>query len=661
MDKLSEEDSWRLFCVHAFGQYNIPPGVEGLAHLVVEECQGLPLALKVIGGVMVGKKWPGEWERELKKLEESRMKHQDVEKQLFDCLKTSYDDLENADHPNAKECFLCFAAFREDELLEQTSHDADEKKQLALYRPGCHLQEFPLEWRTNAKELLAVRRLSLNDNNLKTLPTKISAPNMQTLLLSHNEQLEDLPNGFLKGIQQNLNVLDLSFNKSLKALPRGCYNLKHLIYLHLGNCEGLQILPPSMGNLQNLKNLHLKSCTHLRKVPISIGKLQKLEVLDLENCANLKQLPKSIGELEMLVTLNLFQCSALKCLPFQYHSLKRLESLNLLGCDNLDIGIGNLLIGLVSLKNLKIRQTLAGIPYMSSSGEFVQPLLPTLIPSNVKSMIKLEDFTLNTFVHVIEGSGSQEMSLLNLKTLTLNFCPTLLRLKLNDCPSLVNLTLNDCPNLERVELTNCPNLVCLPALDNFPRLGSLVLRLSIKELPQSFTRRGAFPALKLFDLRQSGLVEFPEVEEGAMPTLHCLHFDDCLFLHTLPASIALLTSISTIDLGSKNEKLITFCKANFTNSPIWKSFNVDGKPLILEEEVFESAVPMEEGTIAMQGNEKRPFQKVHGDDEDRLIKRGGSILGSGFLAPSNPKRLVYLGSSSGTTKIEKEHSLREAL
>jgi disease resistance protein RPS2 len=276
MDKLSEEDSWRLFCVHAFGQYNIPPGVEGLAQLVVEECQGLPLALKVIGRVMVGKKWPGEWEQELKKLQESRMKHQNVEKQLFDCLKTSYDDLENADHANAKECFLYFAAFREDELLEQNrlfqywvaeglvpgefrddperetyhvlglligrslielesdtenklcckihrvlrdlafhiiqSHDADEKKQLALYRPGRHLQEFPLEWRTNAKELLAVRRLSLNDNNLKTLPTKISAPDMQILLLSQND-LEDLPNGFLKGIEKNLKVLDLSFNK----------------------------------------------------------------------------------------------------------------------------------------------------------------------------------------------------------------------------------------------------------------------------------------------------------------------------------------------------------------------------------------------------------------------------------------------------------------
>jgi len=165
----------------------------------------------------------------------------------------------------------------------------------------------------------------------------------------------------------------------------------------------------------------------------------------------------------------------------------------------------------------------------------------------------------------------------------------------------------------------------------------------------------------LFDLRQSGVAEFPEVEEGAMPKLQSLNFDDCKSLHTLPASISLLTSIQTINLGSKNEKLITSCKANFTNSPIWKSFHVDEEPSIPEEEVLKSAVRMEEGTIAMRGNEKHPFQKLHGDDEDRLIKRAGSILGSGFLAPSNLKRFVYLGSSSGTTKIEKEHSLGEAL
>jgi hypothetical protein len=352
----------------------------------------------------------------------------------------------------------------------------------------------------------------------------------------------------------------------------------------------------------------------------------------------------------------------LESLPFEYHPLKRLESLNLLGCDNLHINQRWLPIGLVSLKNVKIGPTsdqhkIIPLDEIWPSPEIVEPLLQT----QVKSMIKLEDYTLNTFSGAIKGCGSDNMFLLNIKTLTLSFCPKLRSLILNDYPSLVKLTLHDCPYLYRLNLTNCPNLVCLPALDNFPRLGSLVLSLSIKELPQSFTRRGAFPTLKFFDLGQSGLAEFPEVEEGAMPRLQSLKFDDCKSLHTLPASICLLTSIQTINLGSKNEKLITFCKANFTNLPIWKSFDVNGKPLIPEEEVSKLAVPMEEGTIAMRGNEKRPFQKVHGDDEDRLIKRAGSILGSAFLAPYNPQRLVYLGSSSETSKIEKEHSLGEGL
>jgi hypothetical protein len=191
----------------------------------------------------------------------------------------------------------------------------------------------------------------------------------------------------------------------------------------------------------------------------------------------------------------------------------------------------------------------------------------------------------------------------------------------------------------------------------------LVLKLSIKKLPQSFTHRGAFPALNNFILRQSKLVEFPEVEEGAMPKLRSLDFIGCIFLHSLPASLSLLTNIGTIWLGSENEKLITSCKTNFRNLPIQKNFIVDLKPLIPEEEVFESVVPMEEDTTTVPGSGKRPFQKAHGDDEERLIKRGGSILGNDFFPPSYPKRFVYHGSSSlaETTKSEKEHGLCEAL
>jgi hypothetical protein len=289
------------------------------------------------------------------------------------------------------------------------------------------------------------------------------------------------------------------------------------------------------------------------------------------------------------------------------------------------------------------------------------------IVHELQSMEELEDLTLHTgdikdFASDMKPFFNPQTPFLNLKTVRLSFLPNLQSLRLNDCPNLVNLTLNDCPNLEYVALTNCPNLVCLPALDTLPRLGSLVLNLSIKELPQSFTHGGAFPALTLFNLQQSKLVEFPEVEEGAMPKLQSLNFDGCEFLHTLPTSISFLTTIQTITLESKNEKLITSCKTNFRNSIIWKSFIVDGKPLIHGEEVSASLVPME-GTTTVRGSDKRPFQKVHGDDEERLFKRGGSILGSDFFAPSYPKSFVYLGSSSlaETTKSEKEHGPCEAL
>jgi hypothetical protein len=56
MTRLSKEDSWSLFCVHAFRPpSDVPFELQALAQCMAEECQGLPLALKVVGGAMCGK------------------------------------------------------------------------------------------------------------------------------------------------------------------------------------------------------------------------------------------------------------------------------------------------------------------------------------------------------------------------------------------------------------------------------------------------------------------------------------------------------------------------------------------------------------------------------------------------------------------------------
>ncbi len=48
----------------------MPHGLEEVAHLVVQECKGVPLALKMIGGTMFGEIDVEQW-----KLQHQRLKH----------------------------------------------------------------------------------------------------------------------------------------------------------------------------------------------------------------------------------------------------------------------------------------------------------------------------------------------------------------------------------------------------------------------------------------------------------------------------------------------------------------------------------------------------------------------------------------------------------
>ncbi|CAM6040806.1 unnamed protein product, partial [Sphagnum compactum] len=363
---LSKEDSWKLFCVHAFprGLSNIPFQLQGVAELVADECKGLPLALTVIGGSMVGKTMPPEWEFQLDRLRESCVPGQEQEEALFGRLRLSYDNLDK-DSPECKECFLGFAAFPEDRmvwmeeliklwkaqglldnrfendlksayylvgllvarsLIERTQdkysllstykvHDVIRDLALhilkgqnpitCLYLPGIKLVKFPGDWITSEWQLRGVRNLSLMENDLTTLNgVTFSASNLKVLLLAQNGKLEAMPKQFLKGIY-NLKVLDLSHCHKLKSLPGEIGNLKQLTYLYLADCEELESLPGEIGNLRQLTHLELDFCTKLNRLPKEIGKLTQLTHLGLKWCSKLKKVPKSMGDLRSLQYLSM--------------------------------------------------------------------------------------------------------------------------------------------------------------------------------------------------------------------------------------------------------------------------------------------------------------------------------------------------------------------
>jgi len=574
---LSKEDSWKLFCVHAFprGLSNIPSQVPGVAELVAEECKGLPLALKVIGGSMVGKTMPPEWEFQLNCLRESReLPEQQEEEALFGCLKLSYDNLDDGS-PVCKECFLGFAAFPEDHavqmekliqlwkaqglladptkmfgddhtlfayylvglliarsMIEFNNFDTykvhDVMRDLALhiiksqnpitclYRPGKELEEFPTDWiQTYVKKPCEVRNLSLYANELTTLNgVTFSAPELEVLLLACNEQLEAMPKQFLKGIE-NLKLLDVSECGNLISLPREIGMLRQLTHLILHRCVTLKSLPKEVGKLTQLIHLDLTGCKNLVKLPKSIGHLQSLQWLSLEYCDNLKYLPSTMSDLRSLQYLNLHGESSNglwgkpswklcgQAFAMDISKLTTLTELHISGKTCETVEVCDELSTLVRLESL----------HMSGFRK-----LETL-PNAIQSMVHLEVFS-------IECSGMKIL------------------------PSCITMF----SKLQVLKLYYISSLERLPALNTLKLLSTLNIFKStaMKKLPNSFTASDAFPSLEKLYCYGCGLVEFPEVEDGAMPKLQILNLE-CKYIKDLSDTLIHL----------KNLKIVHICKDRF--------------------------------------------------------------------------------------------------
>ncbi|CAM6006315.1 unnamed protein product [Sphagnum balticum] len=606
---LSKEDSWKLFCVHAFprGLSNIPSQLQEVPELVAEECKGLPLALKVIGGSMVGKTTRQEWEFQLKCLRESReLPQQQEEEALFGRLKLSYDNLDN-DNPVSKECFLGFAAFPEDYIgemeelikswkaqgllddptkmfgddptrsayylvglligrsfIELAQTDAykvhDVMRGLALhiiegqnwitclYRPGKELVEFPGDCiQTYERQPCEVRKLSLLENDLTTLNgVTFSAPKLRVLLLARNEKLEAMPKQFLKGIE-NLKVLDLSKCRKLISLPREIGNLTQLTHLYLDFCQNLESLPEEMGKLTQLTHLHLNQCRKLKSLPKEVGNLTQLTHLHLNQCGNLKSLPKEVGNLTQLTHLPLNQCGNLKSLPKEVGKLTQLTHLPLNQCGNLTFlpkEVGNL----PQLTHLHLNQC----------GNLKS------LPKEVGKLTQLTHLHLNQCGN-LKSLPKEVGKLTQLTHLHLNQCGKLKSLpkEVGKLTQLTHLHLNQCGNLKslpkevgkltqltHLHLNQCGKLKSLPKeVGKLTQLTHLHLNQcgNLKSLPKEV---GKLTQLTHLHLNQCGNLKSLPKEVGKLTQLTHLHLNQCGNLKSLPKEVGKLTQLIHLDLSS---------------------------------------------------------------------------------------------------------------
>ncbi|KAM3841537.1 leucine-rich repeat-containing protein 7 isoform 4-T4 [Vipera latastei] len=206
-----------------------------------------------------------------------------------------------------------------------------------LYLDANQIEELP-------KQLFncqALRKLSIPDNDLSSLPTSIaSLVNLKELDISKNG-IQDFPENIK--CCKCLTIIEASVNP-ISKLPDGFTQLLNLAQLYL-NDAFLEFLPANFGRLVKLRILELRE-NHLKTLPKSMQKLTQLERLDLgnnefselpevlEQIQNLKELwmdnnslqtlPGSIGRLKQLIYLDM--------------SKNRIESIDLdiSGCEALE-------------------------------------------------------------------------------------------------------------------------------------------------------------------------------------------------------------------------------------------------------------------------------------------------------------------------------------
>ncbi|RCV11266.1 hypothetical protein SETIT_2G172700v2 [Setaria italica] len=327
---------------------------------------------------------------------------------------------------------------------------------------------------------------------------------------------------------KHLRVLDLS-NTRIRHIPGSLEPLFHLRFLNLSSTD-ITALPESIGNLKNLKFLVLQWCYRFHSLPDGISKLHNLRTLDLEGTAPLLVLPRLAG-LEQLTTLHGFIVNSKAASTEKDTSgwpledliyLNSLQSLQIVKIDRIHEEHLNLQRPLLSRKSYLTQLELCGSTrkvheVAKEENKRLNDVLNSLRPPQCLESLKIVSFNGQSFPNWIQ-----------------------------------NL-----PNLKRLVIADCEFCEWHPALGQLPQLKTLEVSCCSKL--RAIERGGtgptqAFPKLEQLHLDDMGSLESWEgFETGDLPSLVNFHVERCPKLRSLPSCLrcsTLLTSMRVVSADS---------------------------------------------------------------------------------------------------------------
>lgn len=620
---LPEEESWSLFSRKAFRGKSCPFYLKGFCEDMLKKCEGLPLAIVAISGVLAtkDKRRIDEWDIICRSLG-AEIHGNDKLEDLKKVLSLSFNDLPYY----LKACFLYLSIFPEGHLikrmklirlwiaegfveakegrtLEEVAEDylkellnrnlmlvgdTTSDGRVKTYRIHDLLREISVS-KSRDQNFAAivkehntilpdrVRRLSIH-NVLQTVQQSRSVPQLRSLFMfgavARSSMRKYLSNGF-----RLLRVLDLEA-APIKTFPKEIMDLFYLSYLSLRKTR-VKVIPRSIGNLQNLVTLDLKK-THVSELPVEILKLQKLRHLlvyhlKIESYAHFNskfgfKAFSGIGDLQSLQKLCFIEAN--QGCGMTIRELGKLKQLRRLGIIKLrkEDGVA-LCLSLESLTKLRAfsvnsagENEIIDLQHLSSPPQFLERLYLTGRLEELPSWIA---------------------SLHSLVKLSLKWS------QLKDDPVVC---LQDLPNLVHLELLHtCDNDM-----------------LSFKG--------GGFKKLKVLGLDKFDKLRCVKVEKGAMPCLERLTIQRCKSLKRVPSGVKNLTKLKSLQFFDMPYELVLKLRPDGEGedygevahipevySAYWRDGGWDVYPIESFKEIENRPSP---AGIVRRSHELRPLWKV---------------------------------------------------
>lgn len=547
--------------------------MERLGKEMVAQCGGLPLAIVVLGGLLMTKSTLSEW----------RTVHQNFNSYLrrgrssrengrvHEVLALSYHDLPY----QLKPCFLHMGNFPEDSKIPTRklyqlwmaegfiSQEPEEEESIMDVAERCLgelVQRCMVQVRVDeatgrfkscrlhdlTRELCLVK--GKEENFLKKIPLRyepelLSTPSpsaMATSSISKTRRLSiavdyDFDSYFpprkenpeyrkenLEKVRSALFFSRLSNRRNLQpALEFVCNEFELIRVLDLERFDFGDKLCKGIGDLLHLRYLSLRG-SQLNKLPSSIGNLKYLQTLDLRVpflvCLSV---PNVIWKLNLLKHLYLppsHECTS----KLQLNSLSKLEILKNFDTrvsDYRDITKLTKLQKLAAILSLEIEHLAALINHLKMDYLHIKD-------SSFRIRYDFQSEKESTVLRELVGSVHlQKLDLIGVINRLPEYC--------HFGQSLTKLTLRS-SKLKEDPITT---------LEKLPNLQTLILRKNAFAGNEICCSSQGFPCLTILELQGLTDLENWKIEEGAMPNLYCLKIDECINLRMVPEGIKFIASL----------------------------------------------------------------------------------------------------------------------